>query len=85
MIFVNVGAMLRRRVEVPSSEKKIFNIGIISKNTSKYGKLMVEPYFCDNLNQIYRFFPSLINSDVEDKVFPSVPSILHRQRFFGWL
>ena len=56
MIFVNVGAMLRRRVEVPSSEKKIFNIGIISKNTSKYGKLMVEPYFCDNLNHNYGFF-----------------------------
>ena len=34
--------------------KKFFTVGIfIKRNTSKYAKLMVEPYICDNLNQIY--------------------------------
>ena len=35
------------------SGKKFFTIVIFRKNTSKYAKLMVELYICDNLNQIY--------------------------------
>ena len=34
--------------------REIFvTVGIFRKNTSKYAKLMVELYICDNLNQIY--------------------------------
>ena len=36
--------------------EKFFTIGIFRENTSKYAKLMAEPYICDNLNQIYQFF-----------------------------
>ena len=35
---------------------EIFFFGIFRKNTSKYAKRMIEPYICDSLNQIYRFF-----------------------------
>ena len=42
-----------------SSEKKFENVikvafPIIAYYT-KYAKLMIEPYMCDNLNQIYQF------------------------------
>ena len=45
----------RRGRSNPPGEK-FFNAGIFRKNASKYAKLMVERYVCDNLNQIYRFF-----------------------------
>ena len=41
----------------PLGGEKIFTVGIFRKNASKYAKLIVEPYICENLNQIYRFFP----------------------------
>ena len=43
----------------PPPGENFLTIGIFRKNTSKYAKLMVEPYTCDNLNQIYRFFSFL--------------------------
>ena len=43
----------------PPLVEKFFTIGIFRKNTSKYAKLMVEPYICDNLNHNYRFFSFL--------------------------
>ena len=36
-----------------------FTVSNFRKNTSKYAKLMVEPYICDNLNHNYRFFSFL--------------------------
>ena len=36
--------------------RNFFAICIIRKNASKYAKLMVESYICDNLYQVYRFF-----------------------------
>ena len=39
--------------------KKFFTVGIFRKNISKYVKLMIESYICDNLNQIYRLFAFL--------------------------
>ena len=41
------------------SGKKFFTVSIFRKNVSKYAKLMVEPYVCDNLNHIDRFFSFL--------------------------
>ena len=38
------------------SEDKFFTVGIFGMNISKYGKLIVESYICDNLCQIYRFY-----------------------------
>ena len=35
------------------SEEKFITVGIFRKNASKPTKLMVEPYICDNLTQIY--------------------------------
>ena len=49
------------RGEVTRLEKKHFTNGIFIKNILKYAKLMVKwllmvkPYICDNLNEIYRF------------------------------
>ena len=39
--------------------EKFFTVGIFRKNTPKCAKPMVEPYICDNLNQIYRYFSFL--------------------------
>ena len=39
-----------------SPGENFFTIGILRKSTSKYAKLMVEPYICDILRQIYQFF-----------------------------
>ena len=46
----------RREGSNHSPGEKFFNIGIFKKNTSKYAKLMVEPYICYNLRQTYRLF-----------------------------
>ena len=40
----------------PPPGEKFFTVGIFRKNTSKYAELMVEPYICDSLNQVYHFF-----------------------------
>ena len=45
--------------EIPSLGRVIFNIGIFRKKGSKYAKLLTEPYMCENLNGIYRFFSIL--------------------------
>ena len=39
--------------------KKFFTASIFGKNISKYAKLILEPYICDNLNRNYRFFSFL--------------------------
>ena len=49
----------RREGSNPLLEEKLFNDGVFRKNSSKYAKLMVELYACDNLNQIYHFFSFL--------------------------
>ena len=41
---------------LPTTREKFFKICIFRKNASKYAKLMVESYICDNLNQSYRIF-----------------------------
>ena len=50
-----VGTMLpvREGEITPPPGEKCFNNG---KNASKSTKLIVEPYICDNLSRIYRFF-----------------------------
>ena len=48
-------------VTSPPSGKKYFTVGIFRKNTSKYAKLMAEPYICDDLNHKYRFFFFIFN------------------------
>ena len=35
--------------------EKFFTVDIFRKNASKYVKLIVKPYVCGNLYQIYRF------------------------------
>ena len=40
-------------------EEENFSVGTFRKNISNYAKLKVEPYTCDNLNQIYRSFSFL--------------------------
>ena len=49
-------------------EKKFFNIDISWKNVSNYGKLMVEQYVCDDLNQTYRFFSFLTTTTTKKNV-----------------
>ena len=49
----------RRGGSNPPGEK-FFTVSIFRKNVSKYAKLIVEPYICDNLNHNYRFFLFLI-------------------------
>ena len=44
------------RGAITSTREKILTVGIFKKNTSKYAKLIVEPYICNYLNQIYRIF-----------------------------
>ena len=44
----------------PGEGEKFFTVGIFRKDTFKYAKVMVEPYICGNLNQIYRFFFSFL-------------------------
>ena len=46
----------------PPGGGELFYRWYIKKDTSKYAKLMVEPYICDNLHQIYRFFSFLTNN-----------------------
>ena len=43
----------------PPPGEKFFTVSIFRKNVSKYAKLMVEPYICDNLNHNYRIFSFL--------------------------
>ena len=43
-------------VPPPRGGEKFFTVYIFRKKTSKYVKLTVELYICDNLSQIYRFF-----------------------------
>ena len=56
VIFAYVEAMrtLVKGKQLPRDE--IFNVDIYKKNASKYVELMVKPYVCQNLNQIYIFF-----------------------------
>ena len=35
---------------------KFFNSDVFRKNLLNYAKLIVEPYFCYNLNQVYQFY-----------------------------
>ena len=51
--------------------ENFFTFGIFRKNTKKHPKLMVEPYMCDNLNQIYRstFFFFFNNNNKKKKKF----------------
>ena len=51
-----MGAILPHRGEVTPSGEKFFIVAIFRKKTSKYTKLIIEPYIYDNLNRIYRFF-----------------------------
>ena len=39
--------------------EKFFTVNFFRKKTSKYAKLIVESCICDNLNQIYQYFPFL--------------------------
>ena len=48
------------RINSPPQGGKFFTVGIIRKNISKYAKLMVEPYICDSVSQIYRFLFSFL-------------------------
>ena len=47
--------LCRGEVSSLSPVENFFNIVIFRKNSSKYAELVVEPFVCDNLNQIYRF------------------------------
>ena len=39
-----------------SRGEKFFNIDIFRNSVSKYSKLLVKLYVCNNLNEIYHFF-----------------------------
>ena len=49
----------------PSPRENSFTIGIFKRITSKYAKLMIELYICDNLNQTYRFLSLLTKKNFE--------------------
>ena len=51
--------------EVTPPGEKFFTVSIFRKNVSKYVKLMVEPYICDNLNHNYRFFSFLTKKNLK--------------------
>ena len=49
------GKVLHEGEVFPPLGEKFCTVGIFRKNTSKYTDLMIEPYICNDLNQIDQF------------------------------